>query len=396
MAIQKVMQNVFSIGIKEWDRRLFDELIPLPDGTTYNSYLVEGSDKTALIDTVDLEVLEGFFENLNDHGISKIDYIIVNHAEQDHSGGIPAILSKYPESKVVTNEKCKNMLIDLLKISDEKFMVIKDEETLSLGDKTLQFILTPWVHWPETMVTYLQEERILFSCDFLGSHYVSSELFVTDEAKVYNSAKRYYAEIMMPFRKMIIKHLEKLESIQIDMIAPSHGQVYNNPPMILDAYKDWTSDNVKNEVVIPFVSMHGSTKKMVEYLVSALIKRGIKVKPFNLTVTDIGEMAIELVDAATIVIGSPTVLAGPHPAVASAAFLANMIKPKARFATVIGSYGWAGKLVERIAGMIGNLKVELLPPVMVKGFPKENDFRALDELADAILEKHKSLDILEK
>ena len=396
MAIQKVMQNVFSIGIKEWDRRLFDELIPLPDGTTYNSYLVEGSDKTALIDTVDLEVLEGFFENLNDHGISKIDYIIVNHAEQDHSGGIPAILSKYPESKVVTNEKCKNMLIDLLKISDEKFMVIKDEETLSLGDKTLQFILTPWVHWPETMVTYLQEERILFSCDFLGSHYVSSELFVTDEAKVYNSAKRYYAEIMMPFRKMIIKHLEKLESIHIDMIAPSHGQIYDNPEMILDAYKDWTSDNVKNEVVIPFVSMHGSTKKMVEYLVSALIKRGIKVKPFNLTVTDIGEMAIELVDAATIVIGSPTVLAGPHPSVASAAFLANMIKPKARFATVIGSYGWAGKLVERIAGMIGNLKVELLPPVMVKGFPKENDFRALDELADAILEKHKSLDILEK
>lgn len=396
MAMQKVMQNVFSIGTKEWDRRLFDELIPLPDGTTYNSYLVEGSDKTALIDTVDLEALEGFFENLNDLGISKIDYIIVNHAEQDHSGGIPAILSKYPESKVVTNEKCKSMLIDLLKISDEKFMVIKNEETLSLGDKTLQFLLTPWVHWPETMVTYLQEERILFSCDFLGSHYVSSELFVTEEAKVYNSAKRYFAEIMMPFRKMIIKHLEKLESIEIDMIAPSHGQIYDNPEMILDAYKDWTSDNVKNEVVIPYVSMHGSTKKMVEYLVSALIKRGVKVKPFNLTVTDIGELAIELVDAATIVIGSPTVLSGPHPSVASAAFLANMIKPKARFATIIGSYGWAGKMVERIAGMIGNLKVELLSTVVVKGFPEQKDFRALDELADEILEKHKGLNLLEK
>ncbi|RLC51745.1 MAG: FprA family A-type flavoprotein [Candidatus Cloacimonadota bacterium] len=393
MAIQKIKQSVYSIGAKHWDRRLFDELIPLPDGTSYNSYLVEGSDKTALIDTVDPETLDILFENLENHGVLKIDYIIVNHAEQDHSGGIPTVLSKYPESKVVTNEKCKSMLIDLLKIPDEKFMVIKDEETLSLGDKTLQFLLTPWVHWPETMVTYLQDDRILFSCDFLGSHYVSSELFVTDEAKVYNSAKRYYAEIMMPFRKMIIKHLDKLESINIDMIAPSHGQIYDNPEMILDAYKDWTSDNVKNEVVIPYISMHGSTKKMVEYLVSALIKRGIKVKPFNLTVTDIGELAIELVDAATIVIGSPTVLTGPHPAVASAAFLANMIKPKARFATVIGSYGWAGKLVERIAGMIGNLKVELLPPVMVKGFPKENDFRALDELADAILEKHKSLDI---
>ena len=393
MAIQKVKQNVFSIGVKHWDRRLFDELIPLPDGTTYNSYLVEGSDKTALIDTVDPENLNTLFDNLTNHGVSKIDYIIANHAEQDHSGGIPAVLSKYPESKVVTNEKCKKILIDLLQIPDDKFMVIKDEETLSLGDKTLQFFLTPWVHWPETMVTYLKEERILFSCDFLGSHYVSSELFVKDEAKVYNSAKRYYAEIMMPFRRNIIKHLEKLEDIEIDMIAPSHGQIYDNPKLILDAYKDWTSDNVKNEVVIPYVSMHGSTQRMVEYLTDALIKRDIVVKPFNLTVTDIGELAIELVDAATIVIGSPTVLAGPHPSVAYAAFLANMLKPKAKFATIIGSYGWGGKMIERLVGMLGNLKVELLSTVMVRGFPEEKDLRALDDLADEIMEKHKSLNL---
>ena len=393
MAIQKVKQNVFSIGVKHWDRRLFDELIPLPDGTTYNSYLVEGSDKIALIDTVDPENLNTLFDNLTNHGVSKIDYIIANHAEQDHSGGIPAVLSKYPESKVVTNEKCKKILIDLLQIPDDKFMVIKDEETLSLGDKTLQFFLTPWVHWPETMVTYLKEERILFSCDFLGSHYVSSELFVKNEAKVYNSAKRYYAEIMMPFRKNIIKHLEKLEDIEVDMIAPSHGQIYDNPKLILDAYKDWTSDNVKNEVVIPYVSMHGSTQRMVEYLTDALIKRDIVVKPFNLTVTDIGELAIELVDAATIVIGSPTVLASPHPSVAYAAFLANMLKPKAKYATVIGSYGWGGKMIERIVGMLGNLKVELLSTVLVKGFPEENDFHALDDLADEILERHKNLNI---
>jgi len=393
MAIQKVKQSVFSIGAKHWDRRLFDELIPLPDGTTYNSYLVEGSDKTALIDTVDPETLDELFENLKNHNVSKIDYIIVNHAEQDHSGGIPAVLAKYPESKVVTNEKCKKMLIDLLKISDEKFMVIKDEEILSLGDKTLQFYLTPWVHWPETMVTYLKEDNILFSCDFFGSHYVSSELFVKDEAKVYASAKRYYAEIMMPFRNKITGHLEKLKELNMDMIAPSHGQIYDNPKLILDAYKDWTSDNVKNEVVIPYVSMHGSTKRMVEYLTNALIERDIAVKPFNLTVTDIGELAIELVDAATIVIGSPTVLMGPHPSVAYAAFLANMLKPKAKFATVIGSYGWGGKMVEKIVGMLGNLKVELLSTVMVKGFPEKIDFRTLDDLADEILEKHKSLNL---
>jgi flavorubredoxin len=139
--------------------------------------------------------------------------------------------------------------------------------------------------------------------------------------------------------------------------------------------------------------MHGSTQRMVEYLVDALIKRGIKVKPFNLTVTDIGELAIELVDAATIVIASPTVLTGPHPSIAYAAFLANMLKPKAKFATVIGSYGWGGKMVEKLVGMLGNLKVELLPTVMVKGFPEKNDFQALDDLADNIQKKHKSINL---
>ncbi len=393
MAIQKVKNNIFSIGSKHWDRRLFDELIPLPDGTTYNSYLVEGSEKIALIDTVDPENLEDLFENLKNHNVTKIDYIIANHAEQDHSGGIPAVLAKYPEAKVVTNEKCKKMLIDLLNISEDKFQVVTDEEKLSLGDTTLQFFLIPWVHWPETMVTYLKEDSILFSCDFLGSHFTSSELFVKDEVKVYQSAKRYYAEIMMPFRKKIIGNLEKIEKLKIDMIAPSHGQVYDNPKMILDAYKDWTSDNVKNEVVIPYVSMHGSTKKMVEYLTDALIKRDIVVKPFNLTVTDIGELAIELVDAATIVIGSPTVLTGPHPSVVYAAALANALRPKAKFATVIGSFGWGGKMVEKIVGMLNNLKVELLSTLIVKGYPKENDFHALDNLADEILKKHRSLNL---
>jgi len=394
MAVQKLMQGVFSVGAKHWDRRMFDELIPLPEGTTYNAYLVRGSEKTALIDTVDPEKKSDLLENLEKLEVNNIDYVIANHAEQDHSGTIPEIIEKYPNARVVTNEKCKNMLIDLLQIPEDKFLVVGDQETLSLGDKILQFILTPWVHWPETMVTYLREDQILFSCDFFGAHFASSELFVKNEAKVYESAKRYYAEIMMPFRKKIIANLEKLEDIEIDMIAPSHGQVYNKPELILDAYKDWTSDNVKNEVVIPYVSMHGSTQKIVEYLIDSLTERNIVVKPFNLTVTDIGELAIELVDAATIIIGSPIVLTGPHPAAVYAAYLANALRPKARFATVIGSYGWGGKMVDQIVGMLGNLKVELLSPVLIKGYPQNADYQSLDKLADEIFVKHESLKLL--
>ena len=394
MAAREIKTGIYSVGAIDWDRRLFDELIPLPDGTSYNSYLIKGSEKTALIDTVDPTKEYELIGNLEKLGIKVIDYVIANHAEQDHSGSIPKILELYPDAKVVTNPKCKDFLKDLLLIPEDKFITINDRETVSLGNKTLEFISAPWVHWPETMFTFLKEDKILFTCDFLGSHLAASELFVSDEAKVYESAKRYYAEIMMPFRTSIKKHLEVIKGLEVEIIAPSHGLVYPRPEFILNAYKEWVSDEVKNEVIIPYISMHGSTKKMVDYLVDVLIERGINVKPFNLTKTDIGELAISLVDAATIIIASPTVLAGTHPYVAHAIFLVNALRPKLRFASVIGSYGWGGRMLEQIKGMLTNLKIDVIEPVIIKGFSKEEDLKALDVLADNILKKHKEHNIV--
>lgn len=384
---RELKSDIYSVGAIDWDRRLFDELIPLPNGTSYNSYLVKGSEKTALIDTVDPTMSDVLINNLRE--VDNIDYIITNHAEQDHSGSLPIILGIHPEAKVVATPKCKDLLMNLLLIPEDKFITVGDGETLSLGDKTLEFIYAPWVHWPETMLTYLREDRVLFTCDFLGSHLATSDLFVTDEARVYEAAKRYYAEIMMPFRASIRNNLEKIKDLKIEIIAPSHGPVYDRPGFILEAYKEWISDEVKNEVVIPFISMHGSTKKMVDYLVNALIERGITVKQFNLAKTDIGELAMALVDAATIVIGSPTILAGPHPNVVYSAYLANALRPKLKFASIIGSYGWGGRMVEIVTGLVSNLKVELIDPVVSKGYPREEDFEALEELADKILKKHK-------
>ncbi|NOR17032.1 MBL fold metallo-hydrolase [candidate division WOR-3 bacterium] len=394
MTVRQIKPGVYTVGSIDWDRRLFDELIPLPDGTTYNSYLIKGNEKTALIDTVDPPKENELFDNLKKLDVNNIDYVIANHAEQDHSGTIPKILKTFPNAKVVTNAKCKGMLMDLLLIPEGKFIVVNDADTLSLGNKTLQFIMAPWVHWPETMLTYLREDKILFPCDFFGSHLATSDLYSTDEPKVYESAKRYYAEIMMPFRNSIKKHMEKLKQFDIEMIAPSHGPIHNKPDFILDAYKDWISDNVKNEVIIPYVSMHGSTDKMVRYFVNALMKRDITVKPFNLTKTDIGELAKALVDAATIVIASPTVLVGPHPAAVYATYLANALRPKTKFASIIGSYGWGGKMVDTITGMLGNLKVELISPVIVKGYPTEDNFKDLEKLADEIFNKHREHNIV--
>jgi flavorubredoxin len=394
MVSREITKGIFWVGALDFDRRLFDALIPLPDGTSYNAYLVRGSEKTALIDTVDPAKEFELVSNLLKLGVERIDYVVVNHAEQDHSGSLPMILEFYPDAMVVTNEKCKEFLIALLQLPDNRFKIIKDKETLSLGDRTLEFHLTPWTHWPETQVTYLKEDQILFSCDLFGFHIASSDLYVTDESACYRSAKRYYAEIMMPFRSSIKGHLERVKTLPLKLIAPSHGPIHKHPQFILDAYSDWTSDVVKNEVVIPYVSMHGSTEKMVAHLTNALIARGITVKPFNLIGTDIGELALALVDTATVVVGTPTVLFGPHPQVLYATYLANLLKPKVRFASVIGSYGWGGKTAETIVKMLDHVKVEVLEPVMVKGQPDEATLKQLDRLADDILKRHSEINIV--
>ena len=388
MKPREIRPELYSVGAVDWDRRLFDALIPLPDGTSYNSYLIKGSERTALIDTVDPTMSDVLLSNLSQLGVENIDYVVANHAEQDHSGTLPQVLEKYPEAKAVVTPKCKGMLIDLFMISEEKFITVNDKETLSLGDRTLEFIHAPWVHWPETMLTYLREDQILFPCDLFGSHLATSDLYIIDEGQVYEAAKRYYAEIMMPFRANIQKHLEKIKDYAIDIIAPSHGPMYDNPEFILKAYHSWVFDEPKNIVVLPYISMHGSTREMVKHFVEALVQRGVRVKQFDLTVTDIGKLAMELVDAATVVIGTPTVLAGPHPNVIYAAFLANALRPKLRFVSIIGSYGWGGRAVEQLAAMLPNLKVEILEPVLCKGLPREADFDSLDNLAATIAARH--------
>lgn len=391
MSVREIKPQVYSVGSIDWDRRLFDELIPLPGGTTYNAYLVKGSEKTALIDTVDPTKQAELFANLDKLQVKRLDYIVTNHAEQDHSGSIPLVLEKFPMAKVVTHQKGKEFIKDLLLVPEDKFLTIKDRETVSLGNRTLEFILAPWVHWPETMLTYLREDKVLFPCDLFGSHLATSDLYAVDEAKVYESAKRYYAEIMMPFRDKIKGHLQKVKELGVEIIAPSHGPVYHKPQFILNAYEDWVCDDVKNEVVIPYISMHGSTEKMVHHFLQALMERNVSVKPFNLSKSDVGELAISLVDAATIVVGTPAVLVGAHPLVMYAAYLANVLRPKTKFASIIGSFGWGGKVVDHIAAGISNLKVEIIEPVLIKGHPKANDWKLLDQLADKIVAKHKEI-----
>jgi len=388
--IRKIVDGVYNVGVVDWDRTLFDEIVPLPQGTSYNAYLIM-DEKVALVDTAEPYKWEELKRNIEEMGIEKIDYIISNHAEQDHSGCLPFLLEEFPEAKIVTNEKCKQFEMDLLHIPEEKFMVVKEGDVLSLGNKTLEFIMTPWVHWPETMSTYLREDKIMFTCDFFGSHVATSHAFARDYDRIYHEAKRYYAEIMMPFRSFIERNIKKIESKEIKIIAPSHGPAYDNPSYIINAYKEWIDAKPKNLALIAFVSMHGSTRKMVDYLINALTSRGIEVRARNLITTDLGELAMDLVDAATIIIATPTMLAGPHPAAVSAAYLINALRPKARFAAIIGSYGWGGRAIDILKSLM-SVKIEFLEPLLIKGLPRSDDYKALDELAEEIKKKHDSIE----
>lgn len=394
MTFQEIKNNIFYCGLNHRERRMFDELIPLPMGTTYNSYLIKASEKTVIVDTMYPQKSEKYLQNLDENGITNVDYIVANHGEQDHSGTLPLLVEKFPNAKILTNPKCKELIKDMLHIDDDKFQLISDGEEISLGDKTLKFIFAPWVHWPDTMFTYVPEDKLIFTCDFLGAHYPFDDLFANESDELLKSAKRYYAEIMMPFRSFCKKYLEKLREMDIDMILTSHGPVYKNPEFILSAYERWTADECKNEVVIPYVSMYESTKMMVDYMNEKLTDKGIIVKPFNIVDEDLGELAMELVEACTVVFGCSMVLAGPHPAAVTASYLAGLLRPKTKYVAFIGSYGWGGVLTEKLEHFLAGIRAERLESILIKGRPVDEDFKKLDVLIDTIYEKHKSLGLV--
>lgn len=385
MIARELKPGVHALIAPDWDRKLFDELVPLSEGTSYNAYLVVGSEKTALIDSVHPTMTAGLLDTLAKLGVKQLDYIVSNHAEPDHSGAIPAVLARYPEAKILANVKCRSLLVASHGLALDAFTLIKDQQTVSLGDKTLRFMWVPWVHWPDTTFTYIEEDRVLFSCDFLGAHLATSDLYADDEARVERAARMYYAEIMMPYRVHAKKYVDQLSTMAVDLIGPSHGPVYRRPAFILDLYRAWTGDATRPVVVIPYLSMYESTARMVAYLIDRLMERGLAVQPFNVVELDSGRFAAALVEASTIVFASPTVLDGPHPAMASAAYLVNALKPKTCFAGIIGSYGWGNDAMQNsLEKMLPNLAVKWFSPVMAGGVAKPEVLAALDRLAENI------------
>ncbi len=398
MPFLTIGDNLFEVGAIHPDRILFDCLMPTPHGTTYNAYLIVGQEKTALIDTVDPEKSSVLMSNLADTGIKRLDYIVCLHTEQDHSGSIESVLRQFPEAIVVANAKVKEMALTHLHLPEEKIMLIAEGDKLELGGKTLQFTMIPFAHWPDNYMAHLLEDNILFSSDLFGSHYTfPNKAFSTSSSDQVRAAKHYYAEIMMPYRTHVAKYAAKVRQMAPRMIAPSHGPIWSDPKLVLDSYDRWAGDTVKPLVTIPYISMHDSTRVMVDRLAVKLAEHGLSVVCRNLG-EDTDSMAVEtghfitdLVDAAGIVFASSTVLGGPHPAVAYAALVANAMRPKTKYVGLIGSFGWGTQITNVVNLLTGNLKAERLDPILVKGLPREEDLLLIDALAQEMADKIKAL-----
>jgi flavorubredoxin len=242
------------------------------------------------------------------------------------------------------------------------------------------------LHWPETMFTYIPENKILFPCDFFGSH-MAKGLYDDEVEDLIVHAQRYFGEIMMPFRIMGQKAMEKIRDLEIEMIAPSHGPIHRNPERILNAYKRWVNGETKQKATIVYVTMWNSTEKMIQPITETLASEGIETALYNLVSADIGDIAKDLVDSKAIVLGAPTVLGGAHPLAVYASYLVKALRPPLKFGVVLSSYGWGGGAIKHVQEMLGSSKLEVVGALEINGPPTENDIKQIVEIGKTLAKK---------
>jgi len=389
--VNELMPGVYWVGVEDWNRRIFDALIPLPMGTSYNAYLIVGKEKIALVDTVQNnfadEMLQKIWKVVDPE---KIDYLVMNHAEPDHAGAIPRVLAVAENAKLVVTKIGVEMAKVFYDVPPERTMMVKDGDTLDLGGKALRFLDAPWLHWPETMFTYCVEDRILFPCDFFGAHLAKSRLYDDEVGDiVLPEAKRYYAEIMMPFPIAIQRALDKVKNLDLRMIAPSHGPIYRNPKRILDAYEKWARGPLLPKAVVIYVTMWGSTETLEKAIVESISADGVETVPYYLLVADVSHIMRDLVDASAIVIGAPTVLNEAHPLAIMMTEIIRAIKPRAKLVALFGSYGWGRGAVKMMNDRLKQSGFEIIETLEVRGPPKKEDLEKAVSLGKHVTQKIK-------
>ncbi len=339
----EIAKDVYSVGVKDWNVRNFHGYLT-PKGSSYNAYLIM-DEKITLIDTVKAPFLEEFLERISQVvELSKIDYVISNHVEQDHAGCMPEIMRRLPNATVVTTAAAQKEHAMHYDTSAWKFQIVKTGDTLSIGRRTLSFLATPMVHWPDNMLTYCAEDKILFSNDAFGQHLAASETF-DDELSldiILSEAKKYYANIVMPYSSQVATALKAAAGLDIRMIAPGHGIIWRkNLPAILDCYSRWSAGEMKKKAVIVFDSMWHSTEKVAYAVRNAFEQKDYEFKFFDLKSNHISDVITDCLDAEYICVGSPTLNKNIMPSVASMLTYIQGLVCKGKKGVIFGSYGWA-------------------------------------------------------
>lgn len=346
----QLVKDIHWVGYVDWPVRDFHGY-HTNRGSSYNAYFVRGAAKTALIDTVKGPYAEALKRNVAALcPLDQIDYLVCNHAEPDHSGSFPAMVAACPQAEVVCNAKCKDALSAHYDTTGWKFLIVKEGDTLDLGGRTLQFFNTPMCHWPESMVTYVPEEELLFSMDIFGQHYATYNRF-DDEAnleEVMQEAKTYYANIVLLYAQPVAAAAKKLLGLKLRIVAPSHGVIWRSHfDKILNAYLAWHISKPTKKVVVFYSTMWQSTRLMAEAIVEGANEtQGIEVKLFDLSTIHDTQLITELMDCAAFACGTPTLNQSLMPRMASALTYTRGLKPAGKTAFAFGSYGWASKGAE--------------------------------------------------
>lgn len=379
------------IGVQDHDLRVFDIIMYTEFGTSYNSYLVQGSEKTAIIETVKVKFIDEYIEKIKTlTDLDKIDYIVVNHTEPDHVGSVEKLVELMPNAQIVGSASALKFLKNITN-TEFKSILCTCVDSIDLGGKTLKFIPAPFLHWPDSIYTYLEEDKVLFTCDSFGSHYAHDEVLLSTVTKRddYEKALRYYYDMIFgPFKQHMLNAIAKIEDLEIDMICNGHGPVLDKDPMnIVQTCKEWSTEvnpNTKKSIVIPYVSAYGYTETMAEEIkktIDANFSDQVETELFDMVEADKQDVLDKIYWADGILFGSPTINSDALPPIWDILISLNPIVHGKKYASAFGSYGWSGEAVKNIEARLKQLRFKVIPGLRVEFKPSQTDLTAVSDYA---------------
>ena len=391
----KIVDGVYWVGVNDFDTPYFEGLWALPNGMSYNSYLVRGNDKTALIELVKEDYLDEYIARIEEIvPLEKIDYIIHNHMEPDHTGAIPEIYRRCPQAKIFCTEKGKLFLEQFYQVGDGRITAVKDDDSLDLGGRTLKFYSYPWLHWPDTMFTYLEEDKILFPCDAFGGFGAVDQALFDDEwdlESYWPESRRYLGTIVASYLQHVVRAIDKwVKGGQgIDILCPSHGPVYRQNPMaVISRYQEWAKNERGPKVVMIVGSMWGNTHLMGQIVKKRLIEKGLEVVYFDASKAETGQVLGEMINAGGIVFGAPTYDASIYPKLEYYLMLFRSKKKTGYPVGVFTQNSWNVNVLPKIKAYLQDMKAEIISPEVVgHGAPNSEIRRELETMADNLATK---------